>query len=69
MANKDYIYQRILIFSGKEFDPNDDQQVASVLRDKFNIYLPQRASLNESLASAISDHEIIELIRQYRTMK
>ena len=68
MANKDFIYQRIRIYSGKEFDPAVDEQVEEVLRSKFNIHLPQRTSINESLASAISDHEIISLILQYRTM-
>ncbi len=68
MANKDFIYQRICIYAGKEFDPTVDEHVAEVLRSKFNILLPQRASLNESLASATSVHEIIGLILQYRTM-
>lgn len=68
MASKDFILQRICIYAGREFDPLSDKQVAEVLRTKFNIRLPQRASLNESLASAISDHEIIRLISQYRTM-
>lgn len=68
MANKDYIYQRILIYAGKEFDPSSDEQVEKILRDKFNIYLPQRASFNEALASDISDHEIISLIIQYRAI-
>jgi len=68
MANKDFIYQRIRIYAGKEFDPTVDEQVEEVLRSKFNIHLPQRTSINESLASATSDHEIIGLILQYRTM-
>ena len=68
MANKDFINQRIRIFVGKEFDPGVDDQVVEVLRSKFNIHLPQRQSLNESLESAISDHEIISLILQYRTL-
>ena len=68
MANKDFIYQRIRIYAGKEFDPTVDKQVEEVLRSKFNIHLPQRTSINESLASATSDHEIIGLILQYRTM-
>lgn len=68
MENKDFILQRIFIYAGREFDPIVDKQVADVLRSKFNIHLPQRASLNESLLSTISDHEIIDLILQYRTM-
>jgi len=68
MANKDFIYQRIRIYAGKEFDPTVDKQVEEVLRSKFNIHLPQRTSINESLVSATSDHEIIGLILQYRTM-
>jgi DNA polymerase I-like protein with 3'-5' exonuclease and polymerase domains len=68
MANKDFILQRIFVFAGQEFDPTVDKQVADVLRSRFDIRLPQRASLNQSLASATSDHEIIRLILQYRTM-
>ncbi len=68
MANKEFIHQRICVYVGKDFDPTVDKQVAEVLRSKFNIHLPQRASMNESLASGISDHEIIGLILQYRTM-
>jgi DNA polymerase I-like protein with 3'-5' exonuclease and polymerase domains len=68
MVNKDFICQRIRIYAGKEFDPSADDQVTEVLRSKFNIHLPQRVSLNESLESAISDHEIIDLILEYRTL-
>jgi hypothetical protein len=67
MANKDFIHQRICIYAGKEFDPTVDEYVVEVLHSKFNILLPQRASLNKSLASATSGHEIIGLILQYRT--
>lgn len=69
MASKDFILQRICIYAGKEFDPMADKQVAEVLRSKFNIHLPQRASVNQSLESVTSDHEIIRLILQYRTME
>lgn len=65
--NKDFILQRICIFSGKEIDPNSEEQVINILRDKFNIHLPQRRTLNESLTSSCSEHEIINLILQYRT--
>ena len=68
MANKDFIYERIRNFSGIEFDPNDDKQVLEVLRFNLNIHLPQRASVNEALESSTSDHEIIGLILQYRTI-
>lgn len=68
MENKNFVYQRICNYAGKEFDPSLDKEVQEVLRSKFNIHLPQRASLNESLASTTSDHEIIGLILQYRTM-
>ena len=68
MANKDFILQRIHIFVGREIDPNIDEQVDEVLKDKFEIMLPQRRSMNESLAASTSDHEIIELILKYREM-
>ncbi len=69
MGNKNFIYQRIRIYAEKEFDPTDDEQVVEVLRSKFDIHLPQRTSINESLASATSDHEILNLILQYRKME
>lgn len=68
MANKEFILQRICIYVGKDFSPMVDKEVAEALRSKFNIHLPQRATMNESLAAAISDHEIIGLILEYRTM-
>ncbi len=68
MASKDFILQRIQIFAGKEIDPNVDKQVDEILKEKFEIMFPQRRSMNESLASTTSDHEIIGLILQYRTM-
>lgn len=66
MANRDFILQRICIYAGREIDPDDNKQVADILRSKFNVHLPQRASFNESLELAICDHEIISLILQYR---
>jgi len=68
MEKKEFIRQRICIYADKDFDPVVDEQVEDVLRSKFNIHLPQRASINESLTSAISDHEVIDLILKYRTM-
>ncbi len=68
MANKDFILQRIRIFAGLEIDPNIDEQVDEVLKDKFEIMLPQRRTMNESLAASTSDHEILELILKYREM-
>ena len=67
--NKEFIKQRISVFAGIDVDPDIDTQVIDVLRRKFNIYLPQRPTLNESLNAAISDHEIISLITEYRTAK
>ena len=68
MSNKEFILQRICIYAGKSFDPFIDEQVFQVLRSKFNIHLPQRATMEASLESAISDHEILDLILKYRTM-
>ncbi|CAA0109081.1 Uncharacterised protein [BD1-7 clade bacterium] len=68
MVNKDFIHQRICAYAGKEIDPTIDAEVVEILRSKFNIHLPQRASINDSLASAASDHEILTLLLQYRTM-
>ena len=68
MSNKESIQKQICNCAGQDFDPSIDEQVSEVLRSKFNIHLPQRASMEKSLESATSDHEIIELILQYRTM-
>jgi DNA polymerase I-like protein with 3'-5' exonuclease and polymerase domains len=68
MDSKEFIHKRICIYAGRDIDPNSDEQVEDGLRSKFNIYLPQRKSMNESLASAKSDHEIIGLILKYRAM-
>ena len=68
MASKEFILQRICVYAGKDIDPYSDKQVEEVLRSKLNINLPQRPSMNESLASTISNHEIIDLIIKYRTM-
>ncbi|RRD01664.1 hypothetical protein [Amphritea balenae] len=68
MASKAFLLQRICVFAGKELDPNSDDQVNEVLRNKFNILLPQRRSMTESMQAVASDHEIIGLIIQYRTM-
>ena len=68
MGNKEFTRQRICIYADKDIDPDVDAQVEEALRSKFNIHLPQRRSMNESLEAAISDHEIIELILKYRTM-
>lgn len=68
MSNKEFILQRICVYAGKEIDPNSDKQVAEILDRKFNIRLPQRSNMNDSLASAKSEHEILGLLIQYRTM-
>ena len=68
MDSKDFVRKRICIYGGKDIDPNSDEQVNELLRTKFNILLPQRNSLEESLIAAKSDHEIIALILKYRAM-
>ncbi len=68
MESKESIYQKICVYTNKEFDPNTDSDVKTLLRNKFNIFLPQRSSLDDSLTATASDHEIIELIIQYRTL-
>lgn len=68
MASKEFILQRINIYAGKDIDPASDKQVEEMLRNKFNIHLPQRSSMNESLAAVNSDHEVLTLIKQYRAL-
>lgn len=65
---KDFLKQRISIYAGIDIDPDIDSQVVEMLRNKFNIFLPQRSSLDESLSASISSHEIIKLILKYRSM-
>jgi DNA polymerase I-like protein with 3'-5' exonuclease and polymerase domains len=65
---KEFVLQRIYTFASQVFDPNSDSQVVGILKSKFNIRLPQRRSINESLSSSVSDHEIISLILKYRSM-
>lgn len=67
MTGKEFILQRICIFAGKPIDPCSDDQVTELLRNKFNIHLPQRAAFIESLKAAGSSHEILDLIIRYRT--
>lgn len=66
--NKEFVRQRIAIFCGTDIDPSIDSQVAEILPRKFNIALPQRASLDDALEASISDHEIISLIIKYRSL-
>lgn len=68
MENKAFIQQRIGIYIDSDFNPNDDKVVVTTLRDKFNIQLPQRSALNDSLAATASTHEIVELILKFRTI-
>lgn len=68
MTGKEFIFQRICIFAGKPIDPSSDAQVIELLRNKFNIQLPQRPSFIESLKSAASSHEILDLIVRYRAL-
>ncbi|WP_299177521.1 hypothetical protein [uncultured Neptuniibacter sp.] len=66
--DKSFLLQRISIFAGIELDPANDRAVQQLLRDKFNIALPQRRTLDESLKSVASDHELVGLILNYRSL-
>lgn len=68
LNTREEIYLAINIFAEQDFNPNTDEDVLSVLRDDLNIRLPQRSTLDDSLASAASDHEIIALILKYRAL-
>lgn len=68
MASRHFVLQRICNFAGETIDPDSDKQVEDILRRKFNIHLPQRSAFNDALASTVSDHEILDLLIQYRTM-
>ena len=68
MTMKTFLHTRICNFLGKVVDLNLDSELEVALREQLNIRLPQRANMNESLSSSNSDHEIIGLLLQYRTM-
>ncbi|HEY7772308.1 MAG TPA: hypothetical protein VIC26_03950 [Marinagarivorans sp.] len=69
MADKDFIRQRINVYAGREIEPDSDDDVQRLLREKFNIHLPQRASFLDSLTSANSRHDILDLLIEYRQLK
>ena len=66
--NREFIQQRIAVFAGTAIDPNTDSEVIEMLKRRFNIHLPQRPTLDEALKACISDHEIINLISDYRAI-
>lgn len=68
LDNPSFIQQRISIYTSNSFDPCNDEDVMRTLRNDLNIHLPQRSSLNDSLAAAANDHEIIQLILKYRIL-
>ena len=53
---------------GKKIDPTNDIEVVSVLKNELSIALPQKARLNDSLASASLKSEAVELILKYRLL-
>ncbi len=69
MKNKEFILRRIGIFAGEEIDPTFDDEVRSTLQNKFNILLPQRRSFDNSLQDTASEHQLIQLILEYRVLK
>lgn len=68
MSSKEFLLQRIRVYAHAEIDPCVDEQVKAMLKSRFNILLPQRPSMNQSLLSAKSEHEILALILEYRAM-
>ena len=68
MADKDFMRQRIIAYAGRPMDPDSDVEVQALLRQKFNIHLPQRASFLDSLVSAASTHELLDLLIEYRKL-
>jgi DNA polymerase I-like protein with 3'-5' exonuclease and polymerase domains len=68
MTTRHFLLQRICIFADCTIDPDVDEEVGEVLRRRFNINLPQRRTMNESLEAVNCNHEILTLILQYRSM-
>jgi AraC-like DNA-binding protein len=60
------IVKRVTAILGTEIDLDSDKHVKTSLREELNILLPQRPTLEESLSLTVSDHEIIELLKNYR---
>lgn len=65
MTDKSFILQRINIYAGKTIDPKSDIQVKEALF-AMGIKLPQKNNLDDSLNTANNEHEIIQLILNYR---
>lgn len=69
MLDKEYIRKRISVFLNEDdVDPSEDKEINRLLKAKLSIFLPQRASLDDSLANTVCDHEILDLIVQYRAL-
>ncbi|RRJ83000.1 hypothetical protein [Aestuariirhabdus litorea] len=68
MSSKEFLLQRICAYAKQPINPDDDKQVSTLLKEQFNILLPQRRDFNQSLQDATSDHEILRLLVQYRLM-
>ncbi len=70
MHSKEFIRKRIATFFGEEdVDPCMDKEVTALLKSHLSIYLPQRSSFDDSLSSTTSDHEVLQLIIQYRSLE
>ena len=67
MSNKSFILQRICIYVGSQIDPDSDAQVKEALRN-LGVKLPQKRTLDESLAATNSDCEVVNLIAKYRSL-
>lgn len=66
--DKEFLLQRITIFFGQTPDLSSDAEIKRLLRERFDIRLPQRRTLEESLQAVASDHELLPLILRYRLL-
>lgn len=63
------LMHRIESLLGIKLADSDPSQIKLALKDELSIYLPQRVSLLESLASSASEHKIIGLLIDYEIQK
>lgn len=69
MTTMEFTLQRIRNFLGIPVDPLSDEQMKNALRFKLNIHLPQKVSLDAALDAVAGEHEIIDLVIRYRSIK
>jgi len=63
------IVDKVYAFLGQDIRIMSDEQIKTALREALNIFLPQRPTLLEALSDSASEHEILDLIKEFRNEK